>query len=219
MRSIKNIIWILALFFSYISFSYAESDGKPFKVNGERLDLSPPDNWKLAWMSGDPNKSYFVEYIPENDDINSWKNGYLLIERYPYPPPEILEELAASKMRIATVALIQLTNLVAKDCPDKFEPTSQKIDTFNGLFFAVGGGYCSIGRKITKYGEGAFTAFVEGKDFIYKIQYGWRPQTEAEKRSSPWGIDEKTATFYLESLKSATLCDDSKSNCKNNYLK
>lgn len=216
----KKILFAIAIVVVSTSASYADAlEGTPFSVKGERLDVTPPNGWKVAWMKGDPNSEYFVEYIPENEDINSWKGGYLMVVRKPYPVPEIMKKIAEAKTRIADLAIINAINTATKNCPDNHEPTSQRTNTFNGVYFAVGGGYCSLGAENVPFGEGAFLAFVEGRDFLYTIQYGWRPQSEAEKRVSPWGIEESKAKFYLESITSATLCDDSKSNCKNSYTK
>jgi len=216
----KFLIFAAAIILGSTSTSFADTQtGAPFSVLGERLDISPPQGWKLAWMQGTPEGEYLVEYIPEHEDINSWKTGYLLVVRKPYPPAELMKEIAEMKTRFADLSLIQTINFVAKNCPDKHEPTSQRTNTFNGVYFAVGGGCCSLARDQIPFGEGAFIAFAEGKDFVYKIQYGWRPQSESEKRSSPWGIDEEKSKLFLMSIRSATLCDDSKSNCKNTYTK
>jgi hypothetical protein len=197
--------------------SYAESDFKPFSVNGERLDLVPPNQWKLASMQGDPNGNYLVEYTPELDDINNWKDGYLLIQRIHYPAQNIMEELTKLKTRISDASLHAFIDQAKKSCTGKHSEMNQRTNTFNNLYFAVGGGYCDGKTSKSRYGEGAFVALIEGRDFLYKIQYGWRPQSPEEQHRSPWGIDEATAIAYLESIKSAQLCDESKRNCKTNY--
>jgi hypothetical protein len=209
---------IIAAFIVTVSPSYVESaDGAPFSVKGERLDMASPDGWKLAWQEGDQDGQYFVEYIPENENIHSWKNGYLMIVRRLYPPPEIMKEINEANNRVADFVLMQNINAVQRWCPDNHEPMSLGRNTFNGIYFAVSGGYCSLSGENRPFGEGAFTIFAEGKDFFYEIRYGWRPQSKEEQKVSPWGIDKKTAQSYLESIKSVTLCDEGKANCKNLY--
>ncbi len=62
--------------------------GAPFAVTDEQLDHIVPIGWKLAWMSGSGDGSYIAEYIPEAEEINAWRDGYLAIERVLYPPAE-----------------------------------------------------------------------------------------------------------------------------------
>lgn len=155
-------------------------DGKPFPVNGERWrSTCRRTGSSPGWRA--PDADYLVEYILESDEINSWKKGYLTIQRRAYPPREVRDEIAKANTTVAYLALRQTVNAAAQACPDKHEPTSQRVNTFNGLYVAVGGGYCSQDKGINRYGEGAFVGFVEGKDYYYLIQYGWRRRTRPRR--------------------------------------
>lgn len=191
----------------------------PFSVAGEQLDIPPPKGWKLAWMEGKPDGSFLVEYIPEDEDINSWREGYLAVERFDYPPVNILKDLAKNKIETTDVALVQFIEKVKENCGETYEKMSQGSKTFNGVHFAVGGGYCDKNFSIAPFGEGAFVAFVEGKNYVFRIQYGWRPISAQEQSNNvPWRISPQKAKEYLEAITASTLCGGvSQPVCKNSY--
>jgi len=191
--------------------------GMPFNVKGERLDVTPPPGWNIVWMEGDSTGEYFVEYAPAGEDVETWKTGHLSIVRKPYPSAQTMKEIRDAKLKVADVALIGMVKRLSSSCAG-YEEITMRTTTANGLYSALGGGYCGKPSENAPLGEGAFVAFYESKNFIYKVQYSWRPQSEAEKQSSLWGIDAAHAKLYRESLKSATLCDESKKTCKTRYL-
>lgn len=191
--------------------------GMPFNVKGERLDVTMPPGWKIVWMEGDPRGEYFVEYAPPGEDVETWKTGHLSIIRKPYPSAQTMKEISDAKLKVADVALIGMVKRLSSACA-AYEEITMRTTTANGLYLALGGGFCGKPSENAPLGEGAFVAFYESKNFIYKVQYSWRPQSEAEKQSSPWGIDAAHAKLYRESIKSATLCDESKKTCKTRYL-
>ena len=215
MLTIKKLL-LISLLFLLSSYQSSAAEFKFISVKGDRVDLTPPAEWKLSWMQGTPDGEYLVEYIPQGDDISSWQHGYLMVERLPYPAGA-RESIKQAGATISAVALRQTTNMSSKWCQGNFVPTVQALNTFHRLQFAIGGGYCKLPNKMSRFGEGAFVAFIEGQDYLYKIQYGWRPQSKEEQDASPWGIDEATAKKYLESIKSAVICNDEHSDCTNHY--
>ena len=185
----------------------AANEGAPFLIIGEQLDHRPPAGWKLAWMSGKADGSYIVEYISEDEDIKSWRKGYLAIERLEYPPPEVLQEIEKYKTRLADVALHQFVKRAKETCGGQHTEMVQRTSTFNGVYFAVGGGYCDRYGQAAPFGEGSFIAFAEGKNYFFRLQYGWRPKTiEEQERNIPWRIDPQRASQYLEAIKETALC-------------
>jgi hypothetical protein len=197
------------------SLMQQRSQGIPFNVTGERIDIVPPADWKLAFTDGDPNGEYFVEYIPNDETITSWKKGYLFVGRKLFKDDKVKEFAQKNKKYVVSGLLVQSISEAEKLCPGKYEKMSQITNIFNEISFAVGGGYC--GNE--KFGEGAFVAFAVSDKFIYKIHYGWCATTESERSSNlPWRISEDKAKAYLEAIKAATLCDNKLSKCKNEYI-
>lgn len=183
------------------------ADGKAFAITGEQVNHPIPDGWKLAWMDGKPDGRYFAEYIPVDEDINSWSSGYLAIERIPMPSPETMEEVRKTKTSLAEIGLHHFIDQANKRCNGKHEEMSQRVNTFNNTFFAVGGGFCSRYGTMAPFGEGAFVAFLEGRHNIFRIQYAWRPKSENNKDDFlPWRIAPEIAKVRLEAIKATTLC-------------
>lgn len=207
-KKLSTTVHFLLLLFVGAPFAVsAENDGVPFSVIGEQLDHRPPEGWKLAWMSGKADGSYIVEYIPDAEDINSWRVGYLAIERLEYPPTEVLKELEKHKTRVADVALYQLVKKAKETCGGQIAEMARRTNTFNGVYFAVSGGYCDRYGQAAPFGEGSFIAFAEGNSYLFRIQYGWRPKTAQDQENNiPWRIAPQKATQYLEAIKATSLC-------------
>lgn len=187
--------------------AFATEDGLPFTVIGEQLIHPPPTGWKLAWMSGNANGSYVVEYIPEAEDINLWRGGYLAIERLAYPPAAVLKKIDEAKARLADVALFQFIKRAKETCGGQHSEMSQRTNVYNGVYMAVGGGFCDRYGPAAPFGEGSFLAFAEGKEYLFRIQYGWRPNSLEEKSSNiPWRITRQRAEQYLEAIMASSLC-------------
>ncbi|RST52116.1 hypothetical protein EJI01_16480 [Variovorax sp. MHTC-1] len=183
----------------------ALAEGEPFAVVGEQLDHPSPLGWKLAWMSGEAEGSYVAEYVPATEEINSWREGYLAIERLKYPPAEKLDK---RKTMIADVLAFGYGKNAKEKCGGRHFPMVQRADTFNGTYLAVGGGFCDSYGPAAPFGEGAIFAFAEGKEFLFRIQYGWRPKSAQEQRTNiPWRIDPETARRYIEAIKTTALCN------------
>lgn len=199
---------ILSLMLLNISVAYAvDSDGAPFVVKGERLDFSVPEGWRLAWMEGEADGNYFVEYIPKDEKIESWRGGYLMVRRFKYPSPEMMKQIRDQKMNFAAILLQKFMQDAQKACPGKNVQMVQRTDTFNGIPFAVSGGFCDLYGPAAPNGEGAFVAYAEGKDYFFQIQYGWRPATVEERTMNlPWRITPEKSAEYLNAMKKYTLC-------------
>ncbi|MRW88040.1 hypothetical protein GJ698_28590 [Pseudoduganella sp. FT26W] len=62
-------------------------------------------------------------------------------------------------------------------------------------------------EEITSWREGSYLAFAEGRDFLFQIQYGWRPRTQDEHDSNlPWRISAEASLSYLNAIKDTILC-------------
>lgn len=220
---LQAIVYLVAqlLFLAPLSApAHAAEDGTPFAVSGEQLEFQPPGGWKLAWMSGKADGSYIAEYIPENEDINTWRDGYFAVQRYEYPSKEALKEIENNKSRFADFALIQYIKMAKNGCGGQHNAMSQRTNTFNGVYFAVGGGYCDRYGPAAPFGEGSFVAIAEGQRYFFKIQYGWRPKSiNDQKVNAPWHLTPEKAKEYLESIKTISLCgSDGLPACKVVYV-
>lgn len=185
----------------------AAEAGAPFTVNGEQLALPIPKFWKLAWMEGAADADYVAEYIPEDEDINSWRGGYLQISRAAYPPADVLARLAEARVNISDMALAQHVSTAARHCGGRHEAMQAQALTYNGIRLALGGGFCDQYGPAAPFGEGAYIAFVEGKDYMFRLHYGWRPRTPAERASYlPWRLAPAADAYFQDALKAATLC-------------
>ena len=196
-----------------------ESDGKSFAVLGEQVDHQIPNGWKLAWMDGQVDGRYLMEFIPADEDIKAWRSGYLAIERIPLPSTEAMEEVRQMKTSLAEVGLHYFINQAESRCGGRHEEMSRRVNTFNGILFAVSGGFCSRYGATAPFGEGAFVAFLEGQQNIFRIQYAWRPASEADGNLHlPWRISPDKAGAYLNAIKATTLCGaENQPVCQINY--
>ena len=201
--------------------SSAEEGGAPFTVMGERIDHPVPKGWKLAWMSGKPDGRFVVEYIPEIEQVDSWREGYLAIERLPYPAAEAMKEIESKKQTTSGLALSLYIQMAKERCGGKHESMSQRSNIFNGTYFSVGGGFCDKYGPSAPFGEGSFVAFAQGKDFLFRIQYGWRPKSAQELNMNlPWRIAPQIAKEYLEAIKASSLCAGiGQPECKTSYVR
>lgn len=193
--------------------------GTPFPVSGERLEPRVPAGWKLAWMEGSAEGGYIVEYIPQAEDIQSWREGYLVIQRMPYPPASSMAELKNANAKIADVALYQFMKKVEQTCGGRHQAMTQAANDYNGTHFAVGGGYCDQYGIAAPFGEGSVVAFVEGKEYWFRIQFGWRPKSGSEQQTNlPWRVSPQIVKDYVEIIKTASLCGGAgQPGCKTAY--
>lgn len=196
----------------------AAPQGESFAVTGERVVTAIPQGWKLAWMMGTPAGGFMAEYIPAEDNIDTWHGGYLAIARFPYPSAKVMQEFKDKKVHPAEVAQAQLQDALRNSCGDKFEAMPRGLNQLGDLLFSVSGGYCPHMGTTAPFGEGSFVAFIEGKEFLHKVQYSWRPaSTKEQDQNKPWGIGKDKSVQYLEAMKASTLCDGSYKACSANY--
>jgi hypothetical protein len=221
MKLLTSVIPLFLLLTTSPFATSAPENGAPFAVVGEQLDYAAPKGWKLAWMDGKPDGSYVAEYIPQTEEINSWRDGYLAIARLPYPPAQILKEIENSKTTISELALIQYIQKAKDTCGGKHEAMSQRTNTFNDIYVAVGGGFCDKYGSAAPFGEGAFVAFAQGKNYLFRVRYGWRPRSDQNQSDNlPWRITPSVAKEYLEAIKALSLCAGvGQPACKNNYVR
>ncbi len=111
-----------------------------------------------------------------------------------------------SKTKISALALRIFIDKASNACGGKHFPMSQRTNIFNGVDFAVGGGFCAKYGSAAPFGEGSFIAFAEGKNYLFRIQYSWRPSSAEDKSSLSWRITPETAKQYLEAIKASYLC-------------
>lgn len=205
----KKFSQLLVILFSSITSLpvLSAADGAPFTVTGEQVVHRPPAGWKLAWMSGKSDGNYFSEYIPDEEDINSWRKGYLLIQRIGFPPNEIVKALEKNRIRIGDALLYSFMQEVRKTCGGRQESMEFKGNNFNGLYFAMGGGFCDRYGPAAPFGEGQIVGFVEGKNFMFRIQYSWRPRSTAEHGDHiPWRIAQDKIEQYRTAIQATTIC-------------
>ncbi|HDS1579686.1 TPA: hypothetical protein QEL15_001761 [Stenotrophomonas maltophilia] len=187
----------------------AGEPGSPFAVHGEQVQHAIPAGWTLAWMEGDRsgNGEVLAEYLPPGEPLQAWRGGYLLIHRLPMPDAEVMKQVAASGATLVQVALSQQQDKARGFCAGKFTPTSARSNRFNGVEFAVAGGFCVKVGPAAPFGEGAVVAYLQGNGFIHQVQYGWRPADAAEQRRDlPYRIAPAKVAGYMQAITASTLC-------------
>lgn len=204
----KTVITFLAIVAgTLLNLAAHANEGTPFPVTGEQLDHAPPPGWKLAWMTGKADGTYAAEYIPSEENIKTWRNGYLVIQRLENPPAAIRKEIEDHKTRLAVVALMQYAETAKKTCGGNHTPMVRRTNEFEGVYSAVSGGFCDKYGQMAPFGEGGVFAFIEGKDYLFRIQYSWRPISSKDQiEHFPWRIAPGKSRDYLEAIRTTTLC-------------
>jgi hypothetical protein len=196
----------------------ASKEGYPFVVNGEQIEFAPPEGWKLTWMSGSANGPYIAEYIPAEESIDTWRKGYLAIQRLALPKEAVLKNLKEANIKLADAMMSAFVSEANKTCDGTNTPMPQESITFNGLYFAISGGFCDKFGAIAPFGEGALIAFAEGEHYWYKIEYAWRPDSQEELNNLPWRIEKGKGIDYMNSIRLMRLCGGPKQlTCKITY--
>jgi hypothetical protein len=110
------------------------------------------------------------------------------------------------------MSLVQLGSMqrqadARQHCPGTFTEIPPRSDRVGVLDFAVAGGFCDRYGPAAPFGEGALVALVQGKDFVHRIEYHWRPANDAERsRDLPYRIDAATLEQFRQALIASTLC-------------
>jgi len=166
--------------------------------NGENLVIQPPAGWRLAYMTGDPGSNYMVEFMPNGEDQDNWREGYMSVKRGAYTP--------VGGQHLATQAVESLIQSAQSKCAGHFVVMKQKNTQTNGAYTSIGGGFCDRYGGVAPYGEGNLTAVVEGKKNLFMVQFGWRPATESDLKDYSWRIQPERLQQYLNLINQANLC-------------
>lgn len=189
-----------------LSFAMAASpagaallDGKVFQPNGENLVIQPPAGWRMAYMNGDPNGDYVIEFMPRNESHDSWREGYMSVQRGAYEP--------SSGTHLSSQLVQRVLQGAQRNCAGRFTPMKSKDSVNHGAYTSISGGFCDrYNNDAAPYGEGSLVAVVEGKKNLFLVQFGWRPATENELKNYGWRITPERLQQYLNLLNQATLC-------------
>jgi hypothetical protein len=185
-----------------------EAEVKVFAIQGERLQYQPPQGWKIAYMEGTPDGDYVIEYLPDGENLASWRTGYLSIRRKSLPSENIMDQIKAKKLHLPALVVAQLQQGAKQGCQGKFEAMSHRDNTYNNLYFSVSGGFCGKYGSAAPYGEGSIVAVVEAKANFFTIQYGWRPVSDTDLKDYAWRITPENAEKYIKSIMRMRVCED-----------
>ena len=181
--------------------THAAVEGLLFQPNGENLVIQPPLGWRLAYMNGDPNGAYVVEFLPPNESHDSWREGYMMVQRGP------LEGAPGSGM--ARQIVQRVLGAAQLKCAGRFISMQQKDSFTNGAATSVNGGFCDRVGATAPHGEGSVIAVIEGVNNLFLVQFSWRPPTENSLKDYTWRITPEGLQQYLNLLNQATLCGGS----------
>ena len=180
--------------------------GRVFQPQGENLMISSPSGWRMAYMNGDPTSDYVIEFLPPNEALDSWREGYMSVQRRTFPDSALLNNIKARNLTVSAVAMNQVMQNVQSNCPGRFIPMRQKDSFTNGIPTSVSGGFCDRVGMTAPYGEGSVVGIFQGKERMFVVQFGWRPATESEWKDQTFRITPAKLQTYLDLLNSATLC-------------
>lgn len=197
MKKPPALLLLLASLIMPVSSGAALLEGRLFQPNGENLVIHPPAGWRLAYMNGDPNGDYVVEFMPYNESHEDWREGYMSVQR------------SAAEVSVGARSSTQLVQRVLqgmqRDCAGRFTAMKQKDGVTNGAYNSISGGFCDRWSG-APFGEGSLIAVIEGKKNLFLVQFGWRPATENELKGYTMRITPQKLQQYLNLLNLATLC-------------
>src|SRR5450830_662770 len=173
-------------------------EGRVFQPNGENLIIQPPAGWRLAYMNGDPNGDYVVEFMPQNESHDSWREGYMSVQRGAAD--------LSSGAHLSTQIVQRVLQGAQRNCAGHFTPMKQKDSMTNGAYTSISGGFCDRLGSAAPFGEGSLIAVFEGTRNLFLVQFGWRPATENELKGNPLRITPQKLQQYLDLLNRATIC-------------
>ena len=181
-------------------------EGALFQPNGENLMISHPPGWRMAYMDGSPDGDYVVDFLPPNEAHDSWREGYMGVQRRTFPDSPLLDNIKARNLTLAQVAVQEIMQNSQRNCPGRFLPMGQKNTVTNGIPTSVSGGFCDRVGAMAPYGEGSVIAVFQGQERLFVVQFGWRPATQNELKEYGWRITPARLQQYLDLLNGATLC-------------
>ncbi|WNH53475.1 hypothetical protein [Stenotrophomonas oahuensis] len=195
----------------------ADGDGTPFAVHGEQLQVAVPSGWKLAWMAGDRsgNGDVMQEYIPADQNIKNWRGQYLLVGRVPLPPAEVSKEVAAMGKTLPQMVSMVSQQEARKACGGTFT----EIEPWSGAAAAgestISGGFCDRFGPAAPFGEGALIGYLQGKQYVHRIEYHWRPASEGERNAHlPTRVHPAQQQAWIDAIKATPLCGTAQVPCK-----
>jgi len=202
MKKMQTLLLVAPLLFLTLSLPAAagKKDEQAAPSNGENLVIQPPAGWRLAYMTGDPSSNYLVEFMPNGEDKDNWREGYMSVQRGAYTPAG----------HLATQAVESLIQAAQSKCAGHFVVMKQKDTQTNGAYTSIGGGFCDRYGGVAPYGEGNLTAVLEGKQNLFMVQFGWRPATETDLKDYNWRIQPERLQQYLNLINQAALCGGGK---------
>ncbi|MFJ3045254.1 hypothetical protein ACIPEN_05435 [Herbaspirillum chlorophenolicum] len=180
--------------------------GAVFQPKGENLMISPPPGWRMAYMDGRPDGDYVVDFLPPNEAHDSWREGYMGVQRRSFPDSALLDNIKARNLNVPQVAIAEIMQGAQRNCPGRFQPMGQKNTVTNGIPTSVSGGFCDRAGAAAPYGEGSVVAVFQGQERLFVVQFGWRPATQNELKEYGWRITPAKLQQYLDLLNGATLC-------------
>lgn len=203
----KSIRAMLACAVMLPALAAAEGlEGAIFQPAGENLMVAPPAGWRLAYMNGEPAGDYVVEFMPANEAHDSWREGYMSVQRRSFPEAGLLANIKARNLTVAQVAISEVMQSVQRACPGRFVAMRQKDSITNGVPTSVSGGFCDRAGSSAPYGEGAVVAAYQGSERMFVVQFGWRPATANELKEYAYRVTPAKLQQYLDLLNAATLC-------------
>jgi len=186
--------------------AWAEATGRLFQPAGENLMITPPPGWRLAFMNGDPAGEYVVDFLPANEAHDSWREGYMGVQRRAFPDASLVNNIQARNLTVAQVALSEVLQGAQRNCPGRFTAMGQKISMTNNMPTAVSGGFCDRVGPSAPYGEGTVLGVFQGKQYLFVVQFSWRPSTANELNQYAYRITPARLQQFLDLMNAATLC-------------
>ena len=178
--------------------AHAAQEGSLFQPNGENLIIQPPSGWRLAYMNGDPNGDYVVEFLPQNESHDSWREGYMSVQRG--------AASVSPGVHMSTQIVQRVLQGAQNGCSGHFTPMKQKDSMTNGAYTSISGGFCDRYGPAAPFGEGSLVAVIEGTKNLFLVQFGWRPSTPNELNGYPLRITPQRLQVLLDQLNRAMLC-------------
>ena len=201
MKKMLALLLLQASLFVSTSSNAALLEGSVFQPLGENLVVQPPAGWRLAYMNGSPSGDYVVEFMPQNETHENWREGYMSVQRG-------AAEVGAGA-HLSTQIVQRVLQGAQRNCSGHFTAMKQKDSMTNGVYTSISGGFCDRLGSAAPFGEGSLMAVFEGTKNLFLVQFGWRPATENELKGYPLRITPQKLQQYLDLLNRVTLCGGS----------
>ena len=167
------------------------TSGKPFAVEGERVDAPLPAGAKLAHMAGDPQGEFIAEFADPAEDIGRWQKQFVAQQRVNDTLPNTVKRTLQS-VRSACNALGK---------PEVFAPQKEAA-RFKGDLVALRF-HCQQATANAPLGELTAMLFLQRQQHTFKYWRSWRPQNQEQLQAAM----KESNRFFSSSLKDADLCN------------